>query len=238
MPDGFVPSPFRQPPSYFEAAKAHGLNTGTAYDNMGYNLGTWMRDGFRNSPVGQTAGKAFNKTFSHPASGFFGGAIPGMLLGAGGQALLNYFGTQAQHRNPWLTGAMTGALGGALGGSFGNSRHHWMSKRSGAWRTGPENPYEEIFQALQGAEIPFDMKQQAFQAVGQLNPSDANQLARMLGGTFGAAAGALIVRFLSGRGLIRAAAGAIGGGLLGSMLGGALGGSFGGSSNTLPGFAF
>ena len=51
---------------------------------------------------------------------------------------------------------------------------------------------------------------------------------------FGAAAGALIVRFLTGRGLMRAAIGAGVGGLLGSLFGGALGGG----PSTMNGFAF
>lgn len=217
-----------KPPGHLAAARYYGLPSGTAYDNLGFNLGTWAR-GLTQTPLAKTYAKGFN----HPASGFFAGAVPSLLLGAGAQALLNHFGTRNQYRNPWLTGAFSGALGGALGGNIGHTRHHFM-KRSGAWRSGPQDPYQEIFAALQGADMPFSQKQEAVQAIAQLPPGDANQLARMVGGAFGAAVGALIVRFLSGRGLMRAAAGAVGGGLLGSMLGGMLGGG----SPTMRGFAF
>lgn len=219
----------RKPPKYLANARYHGLSTGTEYDNLGYNLGSWLRT-LRNSPAAKTLAKGFN----HPVSGFFAGAVPALLLGAGGQALLNYFGSPGQYRNPWLTGAFTGAAGGLLGGNLGYTRNHWMSKGAAAWRSGPADPYQEIFSALQRAEMPFNVKQEAMSAVTQLPPSDAEQLARMVGGVFGAAVGAIIMRFLSGRGLLRAAIGATGGGILGSLLGGALGGR----PSPMRGFAF
>lgn len=219
----------RKQPEHLAAARYHGLRTGTAYDNLGYNLGSWLSN-MRGSPMAKTVAKGFN----HPASGFFAGAIPAMLLGVGGQALLNYLGNANQYRNPWLTGAFTGAAGGLIGGNVGHTRNHWMSKNSAAWRSGPADPYQEIFSALQRAEMSPMMKQEAMSAVSQLPPSDADQLARMVGGVFGAAVGAIIMRFLSGRGLIRAAIGAAGGGILGSLLAGSLGGR----PSPMRGFAF
>ena len=225
--DGFVGE--RRIPDYIPAARYYGLQTGTEHDNLGYNLGRWGRS-LRDTPLGKGVARSFN----HPASGFFAGAIPSLLMGAGGQALLNYFGLSNQYRNPWLTGAYTAALGGALGGTLGDSRHHWMNKASASWRSGPQDPYQEIYAALQSAGLDPGTQNDAFMAIQQLAPSDASQLARMVGGAFGAAAGALIVRFLTGRGLMRAAIGAGVGGLLGSLFGGALGGG----PSTMNGFAF
>jgi len=225
--DGIVRG--RKMPEHLPAARYYGLQTGTEFDNLGYNLGRWGSN-LKDTQLGKTVARGFN----HPVSGFFSGAVPSLLLGAGGQALLNYFGLSNQYRNPWVTGAITSLLGGALGAGIGSSRHHWMNKASGAWRSGPQDPYQEIYAALQSAGLDPGTQSEALMAVGQLSPSDASQLASLVGGAFGAAAGALIVRFLTGRGLMRAAIGAGVGGLLGSLFGGALGGG----PRTMNGFAF
>jgi len=79
------------------------------------------------------------------------------------------------------------------------------------------NLQDLIEQAIRGAALPGGLRFQIHNAIGRLNHQDRQALMTMLRTATGASLGALLVQFLSSRGLLQTGAGAMAGGLLGFL---------------------
>lgn len=146
-----------------------------------------------------------------------------------------------------LTTGSLGAFGGYLnqkgqqGGGFSPGQYHAPKRvspqdyamqvnsvmgKSAFYHKSPDTPFGQsrddtqfIMNILQNAPgLSFNERAHLASGVSRLSSSDASNLAGLLGAAGGAAAGALIARFLMGRGLISSLLGAVTGGVVGSLL--------------------
>lgn len=98
-----------------------------------------------------------------------------------------------------------------------------MMGKTAGWREPGSPSFQDarnmIMQMLQSAPgMSFNERAHLMQGVNQLSQQDASKLANMLGMAGGAAIGAIISRFLIGKGLISTLLGAVTGGVVGSAL--------------------
>ena len=181
-----------------------------------------------------------------PVDAAFLGGVGGAGLGLLGSLGWNAF--NARDVNPKTVSLLAGLLGAGLGGVGGytnwkakavappsdtlltrvspedyNKQVQRVMGKTAGWRD-PDGPSfrderNMILQILQSAPgMSFNERAHLMQGVNQLSSQDAARLANMLGTAGGAAAGALISRFLLGKGLVSTLLGAVTGGVIGSAL--------------------
>jgi hypothetical protein len=110
---------------------------------------------------------------------------------------------------------------GLAGAGIGATSGYMRRDKTASWRAMGTpgfgvDPREELVSAINSAQsINFNQRMQALAAIPRLSDGQARQLLSQIGMLGGAAAGATILRFLFGAGLM----GTLAGGLLGGMLG-------------------
>jgi hypothetical protein len=140
-----------------------------------------------------------------PATGV--GAVGGAGLGL----LLNFIKNQTTGSEGGYDAAVgLGAAGGAGLGALSHYARNTFTKQSFA--VGGPDPYTVV---MMNTSLSSSEKQAIMQAMGRLSSPEIQDLKRLLATTAGAGVGAVIMRFLAGKGLISSAVGAIIGGVLG-----------------------
>jgi hypothetical protein len=121
----------------------------------------------------------------------------------------------------WLSTLGGAAAGGALGKHLSTS----MMGKASAWRSpdmnmrGAQDATQSVLSMLRSAPgLSFNQRSQLMAGVGQLDPSSANQLQNILSTGGGAAVGAIVARFLMGKGLGATVVGAMLGGVIGNAV--------------------
>ena len=136
------------------------------------------------------------------------GAVGGGIAGAITDAFTHNSGTAAR------LATLLGLGGAALGGLSGHMRQ--PQDKAASWREGEDSVKEQLIEAINNAQMMnFNDRMRATAAVPQLNAFQAQQLLSQVSMLGGAAAGAAIMRFLFGAGLM----GTLAGGFMGGMLG-------------------
>lgn len=140
------------------------------------------------------------------------GAVGGGIAGAITDLFTGHKGSAAR------LATLLGLSGAAVGGLSGYMRQ--PMEKPASWREQAETSYADpkdgLINAINSAQmLSFADKMQAVSAIPQLSPWQAQQLLSQVSTLGGAAAGAAIMRFLLGAGLI----GTLAGGLLGGMIG-------------------
>lgn len=210
-------------PQSMHAIVARDRNRASHPNGGYYGLGSWMRNAWNSGPsmLGRGLANSVANMGAIPA-GAAGGAV-GAGLGYGVGKLLDLVGDDEDSEPGWRgrLGAILGGLAGlGIGGAVGHARNGWMKAGS--------SQLMFIQQALQAdSSLGGGEKQTLLSAVASLSPGDQTLLANLLRTMGGAAAGALIAKFLFKAGL--------GGMLLGAAAGGTLGGMSGTRPSTLAG---
>jgi len=175
-------------------------------DSLGAGIG---RAGRRALPWMQGVG---NKLWGNGA--LFGalstGALGG-LLGYGGASLVNM--VRGGSLSPDRVGALGALLGAGAGAYLGS-----VQKRASTLRSmSPADIEQTVIAALaQDSSIDFAQRAAAASAVQSLSSGELKQLVQFLSTAGGATIGALVLRFLMGKGLLPLALGAAAGAMLGS----------------------
>lgn len=211
-------------------------------NQMGYILGSeYARPGYNKLKSGLSS--FFSKG---PVDSAVLGGLGGAGLGLIGSLGWNAF--SQRDVNPRMVTLLSGLLGAGLGGAGGyvnrkaqlpatpinnvptrikpedyDAQIQQIMGKTAGWREpgGPSFRDERnmIMQILQSAPgMSFNEKAHLMQGINQLSVQDAARLANMLGTVGGAAAGAMISRFLIGKGLVSTLLGAVTGGVIGSVL--------------------
>lgn len=177
----------------------YGIRSPYAEDNPGltsYNLGRGLA-GFMHGPNLMT-----NTLENGPGTGAALGATAGAALGTAGAGIYNLFAD-----NPVSVSGAGGVSGllGALLGAYGGQLY---SRKQGS-----AVDYNAVSAAAQQGGYDVGSIQQALL---NLSAEDSANLSSMLRGAFGAAAGAIVLQFLLGKGLLTGLGGALLGGYLGA----------------------
>lgn len=156
-----------------------------------------------------------------------GATLGGAGLGAGvGHALHDLITDEdedGKHKRDWKYWLAT--LGGAAAGGFAGNRLINNTMKSAAWRSPSMDPQaaqaniQAILNALRSAPgLSFNQQAQLMSGVGRLDAQSAAQLRSLLGTAGGAGIGALVARFLMGKGLVPQVMGALLGGVIGNAV--------------------
>ena len=173
------------------------------------SFGAKMGEGIRNFAMKPNAlGNILN-------NGPMSGAALGGTIGAGAGALLG-----ARSGRSARLATLLGVLGAGVGAYSGYER----TKAASFWRQGMgmggEDARQELISALNMTpSLGFDQKMKAMAAIPGLSDSQASQLLAQVSTLGGIGAGAAIMRYLMGAGLM----GTVFGGLVGGMMGNAFG---------------
>lgn len=216
---------------------------GQRQNQMGYILGSeYVRPGYAKLKGG------LNNFFSTgPTASALMGGIGGAGLGALGSLGWNAV-TQRDVNPKMVAllsgilGAGIGGLGGYMNQQAGvprppyedprfkrvsrddyNAQIQSIMGKTAGWREpgapSRRNDIAAVTQMLQSAPgMSFNEKAHLMQGVSRLSPHDAARLSNMLGTAGGAAVGAIISRFLIGKGLLSTIIGAVTGGVIGNAL--------------------
>lgn len=210
-PSGHSPSNPVTRDQWRESLRAHGFISPFKEDSLMYRLGGSIGDFF-------TGPNAFNRSFDH-------GAGAGGIMGALALGVPAYLGSKAVN---WLRGDESldaganalrfGLVGGALGAGRGynQTQAHGgdLSKSRYAIK---QSSLFSLMSEIQQADIPADIRLRLLGILNQLSPSEQSQVASILRTATGATLGALLGRFLMGRGISSILGGGLAGGLLTNM---------------------
>jgi len=155
--------------------------------------------------------------------GMFAGGVTGAATGLLSNAILAMLGKQ--QFSPLKSSLIGGGIGAVGGGSAAGYRNHvYNTVKSGAWRgPGGDQDAQRDIQAIlgmlrQAPGLSFNERAQLMSGVGRLDPNSARQLRSLIGFGGGAGVGAIIARFLVGKGFGTTVIGALVGGVIGNAL--------------------
>lgn len=184
-------------------------------------------------------GKAFRNLVDSPTnpisnvldSGVYPSAFGGALLGGGllaGGSLIKNMLSDDQHQTPTLRNALLGLLaGGGLGAALAYSRAQ-QPKQASSWRgsgfyndpnrRNSANARQEVAAAIaQAPGISMAARREYAASLARMSQSEISMLAQAIRTAGFAGIGAVLARFLLGKGFARMALGGIVGGLLGNL---------------------
>ncbi len=196
-----------------------------ATDSMGYSLG-------------QAINRGIHSAYSTDGKALLTNGLGGAALGVGGIAALNALrSAQGKEKLGWksrLLAALAGVGAGTAltmqmrGGSPQRTTLNRMEKGA-SW---PQVPLEQMRQDIMArtAQLDYETRNNVRGALGRLSPDDLGSLHRLVTTAFGAAAGAIVTRWLMGKGLLPLVIGGTIGGLLGHRFGGPPRNAFGRTS--------
>lgn len=199
---------------------------GTAESQTPYRLGKTVGGYMKDSPVFQTFGKAYDFTRDNPYLATGIGAGAGYLGGQmydwfrGGPPRDRFGRPKSRWISPQMIGALLGAGGAGLTGYLANrqTKQSYFALPDASSGSGHDLAYIES-QLQSDPSLGYGEKSSLMDLLDKLSNAQIGNLASVLKGSLGAAAGMVVARYLLKAGIGTQIVAAILGGLTGSQLG-------------------